>query len=190
MNDYSIALFLHIVSVLGMFVALGVEWLGLSQVRGAQDFGPIRVWMGILKSTPKLGFPSMLAAVLSGLYMTWKAWGGTPWLIVSIAALVLIIVLFASVTRRQMTAIGRALGAQKGPVVSQALHSLASHPLLWISIQTRIAIALGIIFLKVTKPDWSGSLLTIVVAIVLGIASTLPVSRHEPAPAGSAGRPA
>jgi hypothetical protein len=186
MNDYSIALFLHIVAVLGMFVGLGLEWIGLSQIRGAQDFGQVRVWMGVLKSTPKLGFPSMLAAVVSGLYMMWRVWGGTPWVIMSIGALVLIIVLFAAVTRRQMTAVGRALGAQKGPVVSQTFHSLANHPLLWISIQTRMAIALGIIFLKIAKPDLAGSLLTIGVAIVLGIASALPASRHEQAPAGSA----
>lgn len=179
MNDYSIALYLHIVSVLGMFVALGVEWIGLSQVRGAQDFGQIRVWMGILKSVPKVGLPSMLAAVLSGLYMMWKVWGGTPWLIMSIGALVLIIVLFVAVTRPRMTAVGRALGAHKVPVVSQAFHSLANHPLLWISIQTRIAIGLGIIFLKVAKPDWTGSLLTIGVAIVLGLLTVLPVIRVE-----------
>ncbi len=190
MNDYSITLFLHLVSVLGMFVALGVEWIGLSQIRGAQDFGPVRVWMGILKSTPKLGFPSMLAAVVSGLYMMWRVWGGTPWLIVSIGALVLIVVLFVAVTRRQMTAVGRALGAPKGPVVSQTFHSLANHPLLWISIQARIAIALGIIFLKIAKPDLLGSLLVIGVAIVLGIASALPMPRYAQTQEGAADLPA
>ncbi len=190
MNDYSIALYLHIVSALGMFVALGVEWVGLSQIRSAQEAGQIRGWMGILKSVPQAGFPSMLAAVFSGLYLMWRAWGGTPWLIVSIGALVLIIVLFAVVTRRQMTAVGRALGAQKGPILSQTFHSMANHPLLWISIQTRIAIALGIVFLKTAKPDWSGSLLTIGIAIALGIASAVPASRRAHAPADSADRPA
>lgn len=179
MNDYSIALYLHIVSALGIFVALGVEWTGLSQIRSAQEAGQIRGWMGILKNVPKVGFPSMLAAVFTGLYLMWRVWGGTPWLIVSIGALVFVVVLFAAVTRRQMTAIGRAVGAQKGPVLSQTFHRLANHPLLWISIQTRIAIALGIVFLKVAKPDLTGSLLTIGVAIVLGVASVLPVIRAE-----------
>ena len=179
MNDYSIALYLHIVSVLGMFVALGVEWLGLSQLRSARDFGPVRVWMGILKNLLKGGMPSMLAAVVSGLYMMWRVWGGTPWLIVSSGALVLVIALSQVLTRPQMMAIGRTLGAQKGPALSQTFHSLANHPLLWISIQTRIAIALGIIFLKIAKPDLTGSLLTIGIAIVLGIASALPAWRRE-----------
>ena len=33
MNIFSIALFLHIVGALGVSVALGLEWLGLSQIR-------------------------------------------------------------------------------------------------------------------------------------------------------------
>ncbi len=182
MNDYSIALYVHIVSVLVIFVGLGMEWIGLSQIRSAQDSGQIRNWMGILKSVPKVGFPSMLVAVLSGLYLMWRVWGGTPWLIMSIGALVLVIVLSAALTGPRMAPIGRALMMEKGSV-SQAVQRLASHPLLWISIQTRIAIALGIVFLKTAKPDWSGSLLTIGIAVVLGIASALSASRHEQAPA-------
>jgi len=50
-------------------------------------------------------------------------------------------------------------------------------PLLWISIQTRMAIVFGIVFLKITKPDVVGSLLTIGIAIIVGIVSALPVTR-------------
>ena len=42
---------------------------------------------------------------------------------------------------------------------------------------TELAIALGIIFLKIAKPELAGSLLTIGVAIVLGLASSLPLLR-------------
>ena len=48
------------------------------------------------------------------------------------------------------------------------------------------AIVLGIILLKFTKPDLGGSLLTIGVAIVLGLASALPVSRQVRTQEGSA----
>ncbi len=186
MNDYSIALYVHIVSVLGMFVALGVEWIGLSQIRSARDFGQIRVWMEILKRVPKLGLPSMSVAVVSGLYMMWRVWGGTPWLIVSIGALILVIALSQMLTRPRMMAIGRTLGAQKGPALSPVFHSLASHPLLWISIQTRVAVALGIVFLKVAKPDWTGSLLTLGIAIVLALVAALPLTHRQRVVEGSA----
>jgi hypothetical protein len=42
-----------------------------------------------------------------------------------------------------------------------------------------VAIALGIDSLKVAKPDWVGSLLTICVAIVLGVDSALYMSGRE-----------
>jgi hypothetical protein len=48
-----------------------------------------------------------------------------------------------------------------------------NHPLLRIGIQTRVAIGLGIVFLMTIKPDLVGSLLTIGVATVLGVASAL-----------------
>ncbi len=185
MNDYSIALFLHIAGVLGFSVALGLEWTGLSQIRSAIVPEQVRAWMGILKSVRRVGFASMAATVITGIYMMLTVWGGAGWVIVSLGALVLMIALSLTLTGPRMAAIGRALATAKGPL-SKTFQSLASHPLLWISIQTRIAIVLGIVFLKTAKPDWSESLLTIGVAIVLGIASALPVSRREQAPAGSA----
>jgi hypothetical protein len=71
------------------------------------------------------------------------------------------------------------LATEKVPL-SQTFRSLANQPLLWISVQIRVAIALGIVFLKIAQPDWSGSLITI------GAASVLPMSRHERARAASA----
>lgn len=173
MNSYSIALFLHIAGVLGLAVALGLEWTGLRQIQRARLPEQVRGWMGILKGVRPVGFASMLTTVLTGVYMMLTVWGGVAWVIVSIGALVLVIALAQVLTAPRMTAIGRA--SMTAPT-SQTFHSLASHPALWISIQTRIAITLGIVFLKTAKPDWIGSLFIIGIAIVLGIASTLSAS--------------
>ncbi len=185
MNAYSIALFLHIVGAVGFFVALGLEWTGLSQIRSALTTPQVGRWMGVLKSVRKVGFASMLTTVISGIYMMLTVWGGEAWIIVTVGALVLVIALAQVLTAPRMAAIGRALASEKGPL-SKTFHSLANHPLLWISIQTRAAIALGIVFLKIAKPDWGGSLITIGVAIVLGVISALPLPRRERAQAGSA----
>jgi hypothetical protein len=176
MNDYSIALFLHIVGALGFFVALSLEWTGLRHVRSATLPEQVRAWMGILKSTNKVGFPSMLTTIITGIYMVLKGWGWVPWILVVLGALVLAIMLSVVFTKPRMAAIGQALAMEKGPV-SQTFHDLVNHPILWISIQTRVAIALGIVFLKIARPDLGGALLTIGVAIVLGIASALPMLR-------------
>lgn len=182
MNAYSIALFLHIVGALGFFVALGLEWTGLWQIRSAVTPQQVGGWMRILKSVRKFGFASMLTAVVTGIYMV-TVWGGEAWIVVTVGSLVLVIVLAQVVTAPRMAAIGQALVTEKGPF-SITFHSLANHPSLLISIQTRVAIALGIVFLKIAQPDWGGSLITIGVAIVLGLVSALPALRREQAQAG------
>src|SRR5512139_2002738 len=141
MNGNSIALFLHIVGALGLFVALGLEWTGLGQIRSAMTVEPIRAWMGILKNVRTFGFASMLTTVLTGIYMMLTAWGGVAWIIVTLGSLILLIALSLALTGPRMAAIGQALATGKG-AFSPIYHTVANHPLLWISIQTRVAIAL------------------------------------------------
>ena len=164
MNTYTIALFLHVVGVLVLFATLALEWVGLQHTRIARYSEQVPTWMGILKSASKMGFPSMLATVVTGVYMM-VVWGWTPWLVTTIGALILMIFL-ARVAIPRLKALGQSLGA-------------VDDPFLWVSVQTRVAIVLGIIFLKIAKPDWIGSFLTIGVAVVLGIVSPWLMSRRR-----------
>jgi hypothetical protein len=179
MNFYSIALFLHILGALGFFVALGLEWTSLRRMRGATTFEQVREWMGIANSAQRVGMPSMLLILISGFYMMATAWGGVAWIIVALGTLVLLVVLGLALTGPRMAAIGRAVTGEHGPV-SATLHSLLHDPILWISMQTRAALALGIVFLMTVKPELGGALLTTGVALVLGLASGLPVLAREP----------
>ena len=104
-----------------------------------------------------------------------------------LGALVLEIVLFVVLAKPRMATIEQAL-ALETEFVSQTFHDLVNDPILWISIRTRVAIILGIVFLKIATPDLGGSLVTIGIAIVLGLASALPVFRYERGQAGSAAR--
>ena len=178
MNTYSIALFFHIIGALGFFLALGLEWIGLWQLRCALRSQEVWTWMGLLKSARRFGFAAMLAIVISGVDLMATAWGRVAWIIVTVGSLILVIALAQVVTAPRMAAMRRALATEQG-AVSQAFHRLANHPFLWISIQTRVAITLGIVLLKTVKPDLSGSLLIIGIAIVVGLASALPMPRLE-----------
>ena len=164
MNIYSIALFLHIVGALILFAMLGLEWVGLRQIRNAADSEQVHAWLGVLNGASKAGFPSMFATVITGVYMMATVWKWTAWLSVTVGALILMIV-FARVAAPRLKMLGQSL------VTGNDL-------LLWVSVQTRVAIVLGIVFLKIAKPDLAGSLLTVGAAIVLGIASALPISRR------------
>ena len=177
MNNYSIALFLHIVGALGFFVVLGLEWIGLSQVRRARLPEEARAILGMLKSADRLGVVSMLTTVATGIYMLLTVWGWVAWIVVVLGALILEIVLFVVLTKPRMAAMEQALAREKG-FVSQTFHDLVNDPILWISIHTRTTILLGIVFLKIAKPDLNASLLTIGIATALGVASALPISRR------------
>lgn len=178
MNNYSIALFLHIVGALGFFLVLGLEWIGLSQLRSAllrEEAGAI---LGIVKSTNRLGVISMLTTIVTGIYMTLAVWRTAPWILVVLGALVLEFVLFVVLTQPRLKIIGQALTEERESL-SPSFHNLVNHPILGISVQTRTALILGIVFLKIAKPDLGESLLTIGVAVVLGLATTLPVLRQK-----------
>jgi hypothetical protein len=189
MNSFSIALFLHILGALGVSVALGLEWIGLSQIRKSIIADEIRALLRAVKSTTRFGFISMLTTVITGIYMVLVALGWIPWILVVIGALVLLIVLTRALTAPRMAVIGKTLAMEKGSV-SQTFQKLLNDPILWISIQTRLALILGIIFLKIATPDLGGSLLTVGVAIALGIISALPMFRHVRVQEGATNRPA
>ena len=179
MTTYSLALFLHISGALGMAAALGLEAFGLQQVRRATMPAQAGAGLSIIGGTRRLGFASMLTAVLTGLYMMLTMWSGLPWLYTTLGAIILLIALTGANGPR-MAAAGRAL-AREGGALSASFHEIVNHPLVSISLYTRIAIILGIVFLKTAKPDWTGSLLTIGVAIILGAGSALSVSRRAQA---------
>jgi hypothetical protein len=177
MNDYSIALFLHIVGMLGFSVVLGLEWIGLSQIRRARLPEEARAILRMVKGADRLGFISMLTTVITGIYMVLTYGGWPAWILVVLGSLVLAIVLSVRLTKPRIAAMEKALATAKGSV-SQTFHDLVNNPILRISIQTRVAIILGIILLKFTKPSLGASLLTIGAAIILGLASALPMSRR------------
>jgi hypothetical protein len=128
----------------------------------------------------------MITTIITGLYMWLTIWRGVAWILVVLGALILEIVLFVGLTRPRMAVLEQVLAAEKG-TLSQNFHSLANHSLLWISAQIRIAVILAIVFLKIAKPDLGGSLLTVGIAILLGLASAIPIPRRERAKERPAG---
>ena len=73
---YSIALFLHVVGALGLFITLGLEWTSLSRLRGAASVEQVREWLPVLGALRKIGGPSALTLLVSGIYMMATVWRG------------------------------------------------------------------------------------------------------------------
>jgi hypothetical protein len=178
MNDYSIALFLHIVGALGFFVALALEWMSLRHLRRATTTEQVQEWTRVPTEMGRVGMVSMVMLLAAGIYMMATVWGGVAWITVTIGAILPMMILGMVVTRRRMVAIGQMADTEHGEL-SRRLRQMLHDPLLWLSIQMRVGIALGIVFLMTVKPDLSGSLLTIGIVTVLGFVSSLPITKHE-----------
>ena len=178
MTNYSIALFLHIVGALGFFVALGLEWVSLRHLRRARTVEQVREWIRVPAEMGLVGMVAMVMLLAAGVYMMITVWGGKAWIIVSLGSLVPMSILGMVVSQRRMAAIERSVTMEHG-TISPILHHMLHHPLLWISIQTRVAMGLGIVFLMTVKLGPIGSLLSIGVAIILGLASSLPTLSRE-----------
>src|SRR5688572_32301376 len=81
--------FLHIISAMLVFTAFGMEALALAQLRKAPDSARAGAALVVFGSSRRVGGPSMLLLLLTGLYLAnayWQ-WQGA-WMGASLAGLV------------------------------------------------------------------------------------------------------
>ncbi len=177
MSLYAIALFLHIVGALGLFAALGLEWTSLRQLRRATTVAQARAWFDVLGLVRRIGPAALATILLPGFYLMATAWSWTGWIVVALAGMGVLAVLGA-LNGVPLSALGRELATQQGALTAPVRERL-QHPRFVLSIQTRVALVLGIVFLMTVKPDLGGALLTIGVAVVLGLVTSVPAWRRE-----------
>jgi hypothetical protein len=121
------------------------------------------------------------------MYMTATAWGiETPWILVSLVTLLVLMALGMAVPFRRLKAIGRTVAKAETPgdAVPGAVQRQIHDPLLRTSVQVMGTTALGVVLLMTTKPDLGGSLLVLAVAFALGVISAQPW-RHPRAKTGA-----
>jgi hypothetical protein len=169
MSVYSIAVFLHIVGALGIFVAIGLDWAGLSNLRRATDTAQVREWVRLLAAPRTVGGPATLLVLLSGIYLSATRWGPQGWILVALGGMVVTGALGGAIGGRRIPAITRALPTESEPV-STTLRELLDDPALTVSLWVRTALLLGIVFLMSTRPSWGGSLAAMGGALGLSIA--------------------
>jgi hypothetical protein len=135
MSLYSFALFFHIVGALLLFALLTVEGVALREGFMAARLNRV------------LGPISAVTILVPGLYMTATQWGWKGWIVVGVAAWVLIAVAGAA------TGIGLLTGRLN-------IRTAAA------SWSIRVGMALGVVFIMTVKPG----LLLAVIAVVAGAA--------------------
>ena len=155
MTLYSVALFLHVVGALLLFVTLAVEGVALRQAAPP-----------LLRLNRIVGPLSALGVLLPGLYMAATSWGWVAWIVVALASWLAIAVLGA-VNGIRIVALERSADRPTG----------IRSPMFLISWMTRVGIALGVVFLMTVKPGAVAAVVAIVIAAAAGAALGVVLSR-------------
>ena len=172
MSLYTLILFAHILGVLGLFVALSLEWLIQRQLRRATTADQAREWLATYRGLQPLTGGSGAVILFAGFYLAAQGGGsGAPagWIAVGLLGLVAIGILGAALTGPRLAALRRML-----PTTNQSLSApdrarLSGDQMLVLSFSTRTLIALACVLVMTTKPDMTLSLAVLAVALVVGL---------------------
>jgi hypothetical protein len=180
---YQIALFLHITGALLLFIAVGLEWLGLTRLRRAERVEQVQEVGALLRVLGKLFPLSSLLILGGGLYMTITAWGfAHAWLDAALVFVALMSVLGPRVSGPRMAAIGKAAFTLPPGPVPASLRAQISDPVLVLVTRTTALLTWGIVFLMTVKPDLLVTLATLGSTLVLGLLSARGALRAERKP--------
>jgi Predicted integral membrane protein (DUF2269) len=177
MNTYNIVLFFHVSGAIGYFVGIGTWLFILVGPRRAQRVEQVRALINLIGLTGPFTGISVLLLLASGFYMALTAWNlQTSWILIALISLVLMASLGAALIEPRRRAIDRlAREAPDGPL-PESLERRTHDPILLTALETVAALLLGMVFLMITKPELIGSLIVMIVALVLGMASCMLVS--------------
>ncbi|MGH2410037.1 MAG: DUF2269 family protein [Chloroflexota bacterium] len=169
MTAYHVALYAHILGVLGLFIALGLEWTSMVRMRRARTVEQVREWASLHTMLEKIFPLTAVVIVLAGLYMVNDVWGwSTAWINLSLAGLAVMGGLGPLVNGRRLGAIQAAAEAAPAGPVPAALTRQIQDPILWSTVKMLAVLALGVVYLMAAKPEAGESVAAIAVALLVG----------------------
>ena len=184
MSIYSIVLFLHVIGAIGYFLGIGTWLFILLGLRRAQRVEHVRPLIHLNDLSAPFSAASAVLLLVTGLYLALTAWSLlTSWILVALISLLLMVPTSAILIAPRRNAIVKQL-ARETPEgeLSETLEQHIDDPVLATVCTTVVALLLGLVFLMTTKPDLVGSLIVMVIALLLGLAAGVLVSRMRRAP--------
>jgi hypothetical protein len=184
MNYYGIALFIHVVGALTLFVAVGLNFLSMLRMRRAEEMSRFREWALLGRQAGRIIPPAILLIAGSALYMVTTAWGwGTAWIDVALGTFLAHGVLVSAIENPRLAALQKAAKQYAAGPVPEAVLAQACHPLLWLCECVVTGTTFGMIFLMSVKPDLVASLVAVGGSLALSLLVALPFCRREQATA-------
>jgi hypothetical protein len=184
MSIYTIVLFVHIIGAIGYFLSIGTWLFILVGLRRAQRVEHVRALIKLNDLSGPFGAGSAVVLLIAGLYLALTAWSLlTGWILVALISLILMVPTTAALIAPRRSAIVKQLAREApGGELSEALERHIDDPILATVCTTVLTLLLGLVFLMTTKPNLVGSLIVMVVALLLGLAAGVLISRMRRAP--------
>ncbi|HKS70320.1 MAG TPA: hypothetical protein VJQ45_07865 [Ktedonobacterales bacterium] len=174
MSFYTVALFLHLVGVAGVFAGFGTWLFVVTALRRAGRVEQVRTLAGLIALADPVAVGSILVLAGAGLYMALSVWGPwTPWIGVATVGFLLIAPIGPLVIEPRMKRIVKLADTLPDGSLPPLLVARVRDPILGAALYTDIALLLGAVFLMTNKPPLAESMIVIAVAAVLGVASGL-----------------
>lgn len=190
MPIYTLMLFVHIVGAIGVFVGVGVWLFAAVALRRAQAVGQVRALIGLIQPSGNVVIVSILLLGGAGFYMGITAWGErATWIIVATISFLLLAPFGVFVIDPRLRAVAKAADAAPDGPLPEELAARTHDPLVGMGLSLYVGVLLGIVFLMTNKPSTGVSIMAMIVATALGLASgsllwwaTRTRSRKEVAP--------
>lgn len=165
MTAYNFVLFFHILSMLGLMIAVAFQWTMLRGAISARDGEETLRWVRATARLPLLVFPSLLTVLGTGIYMAARTNAfGRGW----ISASFLSILLIAAVSIAAGPAT-RGLQRYARDGESEQIRRTLRRPLLVVPVRLQVALLLTITFLMVTRTNLTLSLEIVSLGIAFGL---------------------
>ena len=144
----------------------------MRQLRNAPSLAQVREWMLLLRRLRRFDGPAAIIILVSGGYMVGHGAGHQAWVAAGIVGMVMMAVLGAGVGRPRFMAIAQALPTTEG-AVPPPLRERLEDPVLRATAATRAALGFAVVFDMAVKPAAAGAVAALVVALVIGAATSL-----------------
>ena len=167
---YTLALFVHILGAIGLFVAISLIVVAFVRMRRASTIEQIREWASVADVAGKSMIVISLVVLVPALYMVIVAWGFlTPWVMAALITFVVLSIMGASMNGRTLERV--VVMAQKASpgLVPADLRAQLLSPQLWLAEGVRLMLLLGILCLMTIKPDILFSILVLLGMLILGL---------------------
>ena len=169
MTIYSAVLFIHVISAIGLFIALAAEGAILLRIRTAPSVEETRFFVRAFQRLRVVAIPSFLGILVGGLYLASKWGGGTFWIPFALGATLLIMLIGGLITGKRIARLRKMLSSAEKDASVETLSAAAKDNALLRSCGLRMGLGLGIVFLMTAKPDLLGSLGALSAGCVVGL---------------------